>query len=455
MTAPGTRPVICTIVARNYLAHARCLAESFLAQHPDGLVYVLLVDRVAGGFDPGAERFTTLLVEDLPIPALVEMTLRYDLLELCTAVKPYLLQYLLRERGHDKVCYLDPDIWVYRPLQEAWSLLDEHGLVFTPHLLAPVDDRADPDEVLILQCGTSNLGFIGVAARAQTFDFLAWWQARMRWGSLSDVRGGYFVDQKWMDLAPAFYDSTGFIRHPGYNTAYWNLAGRHIDIGGPGITCNGRELVFFHFSGFSPDQPRKISKYQNRFTFESRPDIGPLFAAYGAQLLAHGYAETRKWPNALLTTTLVRSDLRRVRTLLRNVRVEFPQRWRLDPAVNETMARELARWLGQPDPGQSTRAGLVTPVMWGIYRDNPALRAVFPDAGDGDEAAFAFWFLARAHRRYRVHWRFIVPVLRRLLRLASRDPGRVLAGLVQFIRLGVSLRRGNNPHLQVLGRIHL
>ena len=37
---------VCTIVARNYLAHARVLASSFLEHHPDGIVSVCLLDEV-------------------------------------------------------------------------------------------------------------------------------------------------------------------------------------------------------------------------------------------------------------------------------------------------------------------------------------------------------------------------------------------------------------------------
>jgi hypothetical protein len=81
-------PVICTIVAKNYLAQARCLTDSFLEHHPKGRVFVLLVDRPEGYFDPAAERFTTVLVEDIGIPNFGAMMFRYTLLELSTAVKP-------------------------------------------------------------------------------------------------------------------------------------------------------------------------------------------------------------------------------------------------------------------------------------------------------------------------------------------------------------------------------
>ena len=39
---------VCTIIARNYLAHARVLAESFFAHHPGGDFAVLLIDDENG-----------------------------------------------------------------------------------------------------------------------------------------------------------------------------------------------------------------------------------------------------------------------------------------------------------------------------------------------------------------------------------------------------------------------
>jgi len=39
----------CTIVSRNYLSHARILAESFARHEPDGRFYLLVVDRLPAG----------------------------------------------------------------------------------------------------------------------------------------------------------------------------------------------------------------------------------------------------------------------------------------------------------------------------------------------------------------------------------------------------------------------
>ena len=56
----------CTIVSANYLAYARVLASSLAEHHPGAPLVVLLVDRVAGRFEPAVEPFQLLEVEELP-----------------------------------------------------------------------------------------------------------------------------------------------------------------------------------------------------------------------------------------------------------------------------------------------------------------------------------------------------------------------------------------------------
>ena len=93
------RYAACTIVSKNYISYARVLAESFRRHHPDAGMYVLLVDRLDGHFDPAAEPFTLVELSALGIPDLPRFAFQYAITELNTAVKPYFLRHLLREHG--------------------------------------------------------------------------------------------------------------------------------------------------------------------------------------------------------------------------------------------------------------------------------------------------------------------------------------------------------------------
>src|SRR6266550_3930177 len=103
---------ICTIIAKNYVAYARVLAESFRQHHPDGRCFTLVIDDIAGYLDPAQEPFELITPDQLDLRGFEHMAGRYEVLELSTAVKPGLLRYLLHDRGLEKVAYLDPDIEV-------------------------------------------------------------------------------------------------------------------------------------------------------------------------------------------------------------------------------------------------------------------------------------------------------------------------------------------------------
>ncbi len=308
----GGSLVACTIVAKNYLAYARVLARSFLEHHPGGRFVVLLVDRVDGCFDPEQEPFDVLEVEQLDnLPELRQFLFKYRLLELATAVKPYLLERLFDD-GAERVIYLDPDIWVLRPLAPVLEGLDRGVAVLTPHIDRPLDDGALPGELALLQAGLYNLGFVGLRASAETRRLLAWWQARLFDRCVDRVDLGLFVDQKWMDLAPLLFDGVAVLKQPGLNVAYWNLAHRVVTSAGGGddavespvdarYLANGEPLYFFHFSGLDPERLDGVSKHQDRFRLadlDARGKAGEIIRRYAARVLAEGHGDCRRWPYA-------------------------------------------------------------------------------------------------------------------------------------------------------------
>src|SRR5712671_1290554 len=87
----------CTVVACNYLAHARVLAASLRRFEPEASLAVLVLDDVDEVIGEGIEEFDVLRPADLDISALEfhRMATIYGVLELATAVKPWLLQHLL------------------------------------------------------------------------------------------------------------------------------------------------------------------------------------------------------------------------------------------------------------------------------------------------------------------------------------------------------------------------
>ncbi len=380
-------PLACTIVANNYLAYARAFTRSFLARHPEGKVCVLIVDRPQPGHHYEDEPFAVTFADQLGIPGFPHVAFRYSIVELNTAVKPWFLLHLHRTLGLDRVCYFDPDILVLGDLGELYERLGRADAVLTPHLTAPIEDRAVPNEREILLSGIYNLGFLGLGFNERTLAFLDWWARRLYRECLREVERGLFVDQRWMDFAPAFLPNAEILRDPGYNAAYWNLAHRAFERRGDGWRVNGVPLRFFHFSGYDFRRPELISKFQNRFTFAERPDVLPLFELYGERIRAEGQEEVQDYPyrydffdNGARVPEIARHTLRQV----------DPEGKRWPDPFATGGADSFFDWLRQP-AGDSPAIPLprLALILWDHHQN---LQSSFPRLWGEDRLRFAHWF---------------------------------------------------------------
>ena len=379
-------PAACTIIARNYLSHARILARSYLEQHPGAPFYLLVVDGLPQGVDAGVEGVHVLGLDDLDLPSVYEMSFKYDVTELSTAVKPTLLALLIERFGERRVCYIDPDIWVMRPLTEVAEALRTSEIVLTPHLSGPIpDDGCAPSEQDILIAGAYNLGFLGLADGPQTRELLAWWAERLRDLCRADPARGLMVDQRWIDLVPTLFTSTRLVRDETYNVAYWNLHTRRLARKGRGFTVNGDPLTFFHFSGFDPRRPTSLSKHQTRHQVADGSPLATLLERYAERQFAEGYLDSCTWGYGL---------------------AEFDNGLRLDPVMRRLYLGlspdERARfgnpfvtaddgcflaWAGGP---QAERHGL-SPFLDALYRARGDVAAAFPDLSGDDRHRFLEW----------------------------------------------------------------
>ena len=284
----------CTIVSLNYLPYARTLCQSFLAFHPRYKFYVLLVDELPEDLDISQEQFELVLVEDLGIPNFETVAFKYGILELNTNVKPTFLKVLLG-KGLDQVIYFDPDILICHGLDLIFKALGKNGIVITPHCMSP-NEKGPYSELLLLGAGVYNLGFIGVSRSVEADRFLDWWEQRCLTLGYDERWAGLFVDQKWINLVPCYFESVQILKEPGCNVAYWNLHERVIEKVQTCWIVNGdAPLIFFHFSGISVDGGQRISKHTDQFDLVSRPDLAELFTDYRRHLIANGIREMSRY----------------------------------------------------------------------------------------------------------------------------------------------------------------
>jgi len=283
-----------TICSNNYLAQAKTLGDSLLTHNPTCHFVICLVDKLSEDidyrfFDP----YEIIPVEDIGIDGFEEMVKEYNITELNTAVKPFTFDFLFnRNDSTQAIIYFDPDIIVYDKLTEIDLQLAEYNIIITPHFFTPVYDGYKLDETDILNTGLYNLGFIAVRRSAESFDFLKWWMIRLKDQCLIDFQYGLYVDQLWINLVPLYFKKVLILTHLGYNVAYWNLHERTVtSIDGKPVINEDFPLVFFHFSGYVPEDPEQISRYQNRYSFEQRQDIRPLFDDYMKRIMINQHAK--------------------------------------------------------------------------------------------------------------------------------------------------------------------
>lgn len=288
-----------TICSNNYLSLARVLGKSLLKHNPEYHFIIGLVDQKSAAAEAYYKDFDILPCGDIGLPELEDMANHYSIAEFNTSVKPFYFQYLHKTYPQaTQILFVDPDMKVYGKLTDLDIHHQQYDIVLTPHILEPmVDDGKSPDEASYLATGTYNLGFLSLKMSEESLRFLNWWGERLKKYCLFDFGRGLFVDQKWVNLVPVFFNSVYILRHPGYNIAYWNIQERHIS-GEPGnITVNQQyPLIIYHWSSVGIKQNKLFYKQQNRYADTDFPLVYRLFQEYVEDVKTEGYLQTNPLP---------------------------------------------------------------------------------------------------------------------------------------------------------------
>lgn len=256
-----------TSFSYSYLNRARVLASSLRRQHPDWIIWAVITDHPPEGFnfDISNEEFDRVITAEQLLGEAVEPWLfRYDIVEACTAVKGRAIMHIMDQPDAEKVVYFDPDIAVFGSMKPVIDLLDDWSIVLTPHQTTPETEEIAirDNEITSLHYGTYNLGFLALRNDGEARAFAEWWTARLDSWCVDRLDIGVFVDQKWCNLIPCYFDSVKVLRDPGYNVASWNLSHRKISIPLDGsILVNGAPLRFYHFTKLGPIGDTMTERY--------------------------------------------------------------------------------------------------------------------------------------------------------------------------------------------------
>ncbi|MBM6618239.1 glycosyltransferase [Bacillus suaedaesalsae] len=239
--------IICTSICANYLPKAMALAESVKKVDSRIKFLVCLTEREVHQVAENFKSFDYIVLsKDIGFSNFDQFIFKHTIVEASTAVKGQLFRYMLDNfLDEDKFVYLDPDIIVYSEFSELNEVLERESIVLTPHMLKPGNIDM---EISSLKHGAFNLGFLAIKRSEEANRFINWWAERLFFYCYDDIPAGLFTDQKWINLAPGFFNIY-ILKHFGYNYATWSLLTRNLTKEGENYMVEGQTLRFIHYSG--------------------------------------------------------------------------------------------------------------------------------------------------------------------------------------------------------------
>ena len=245
-----------TSAAWNYLPKSHLLAKSVKKYLPDSRMILGLPDKMTDDVDYRKYDFDEIipLSEDLiNLPNHTGWIYSHTIVELATAIKPFILCQLLTRKDCEAVLYFDPDIMLFSPMDDMLAEFKNSSILLCPHVTQPeVNYQSIIDNELgSLKYGVFNFGYVGVKNSPDGRACAEWWRDRCGTWCYDDIPNGVFTDQKWSDLVPCLFDSVKVLRSPRFDVATWNTT-RRAFTGSleKGFKVNGEPLGFYHFTGF-------------------------------------------------------------------------------------------------------------------------------------------------------------------------------------------------------------
>jgi len=181
----------------------------------------------------------------------------------------------------------------------------------------------------------------------------------------------------------------GIVKNPAWNASYWNLHERPLSKKGDTYFADGQPVVFFHFSGFRPNEPDVLSVHQNRYTMRDQPVFAMLADTYRDALKEEGHDT---WSKRSYGYDLFEDDVM-ISRMIRRAYEELggAKRFAYPHAVNATSFRS---WIQIPShPGSP-----ITNLHLSIWRMSLEAQGRFPDPSGKDAASFANWMLKERRR---------------------------------------------------------
>lgn len=278
----GNNCAVFTVCNLAYLPKALVLAESLLKYEGKKLNIYIFDRKVSVKLPESIAKF--IWIEDVGVNNLYQMAFKYDVTEFSTSLKPFLAIQLLE--SFDSVIFLDPDTCLYHSLESIFMDLDKFPIILTPHYTLPESNKIQNSDISMMRFGSFNLGFFAVSKSEEGLNFLHWWSDRCIRYCYFETQFGLSTDQKWVSIAPCFFQNLHISFNLGLNVAMWNAQERKITVNEKGcyIVNDKFPLIFFHFSSFDEKNPELLSKRDFSEKKKERKDLEVLAVEYQVAL---------------------------------------------------------------------------------------------------------------------------------------------------------------------------
>lgn len=377
--------MFCSVIARNFLPHARVLAESLAQHHPGCAFDVLVVDAPEEPGEDG-ERFRRVSLDALGLPR-AELNRRltmYEAAALASALRGPLLTACLARTG-GAVLYLDADMLAFGPLTDIGPLALRHGIVLTPHSTLPlrfVPGGFGPEQAF-LQAGVFNGGFLAVSPAAA--DFLKWRDERVARDCVVATDRYIVLGQAWLSLVPALFDHH-VLRDRGVNLMGHGMGEDDLTWRGDKPWIGEVPVRLFHFGGSFDPRAGGLDHLASQYWWPSvseRPGLARLCDLYGKRLLAAGFDRRTASSEQELDPSM--------RTAYRKALIDAEENNSPEPPNPFSDGKAaFAQWLASP----AWNGSLVSHHVAGMHAMRADLRAMFPEVPGADEKALLDWVAA-------------------------------------------------------------
>lgn len=393
---------IMSICSTNYFPYVKTLFTSLKTYHPEANLFLCLADHQNPDFPLGIEEVEIIEAKNLGIPHFNDFAFRYDIMEFNTAIKPFMMKFLIEQKNFDQVVYLDPDIELFAPMKPVFHALNNGAdFVITPHITNPAEGKEYPNDIGVMKAGIYNLGFIAVSNSNEVINFLHWWGRRLRFQCINNQNEGIFVDQKFVDLLPAFHNNVKILRNTNLNVAYWNLEQRKLEEKENGWFVDGEPLIFFHFSGININNNQRLSKHSQAFTDNLEPPLQGLINHYITQLKRFSFPETLKpkYAYETFTNNIFIADL------FRKCYRELDHIWFENPFISfpEYLNKFNHNFIDPLDYP-------LTNLMYFTWLQREDLQKAFNINEQNERKDYTFWFIGSAEEN-QIDSYFLEPIL--------------------------------------------